>query len=242
MTSAVHRGNRLSELTLRPTSDVFFNNQPLRRAALLLIISSLLACNAFARSITIFNTGESNGVAMPVGQMDPHYSLISAPPTVPLTAITTLTIPPWTPNTATADWISPGASGYINWPVGLYDYRTTFSLAGLIPNTAQLSGMWASDNDACIFLNGMNTGVCTPFQGFGALAAFSITSGFRPGINTLDLMVDNGGAGLATGTIVEISGTANPTVPEPSSLALLGTGIAACLQFRRSRSKQQQGQ
>ncbi len=225
--------NWLLSPSARLTCAVPFTYHRLRFAALLVALYSVIVCNAFAGSITIFNTGENNGVALALGQLDPHYTLVSAPQGVPLTAMATLPSPSWTPNTATADWISPGNSHTIFWPVGTYDYRTIFSLAGFNPTTAQLAGLWASDNNGCIFLNGANTNICTPYQGFGALAAFSITSGFVPGINTLDLMVFNGG--LSTGTIVEIHGTANPTTPEPSSLLLLVSGLLGGLGVIRRR-------
>jgi hypothetical protein len=190
--------------------------------------SFVFAGTALADQIAVSNTGETTpgGPALPVGILDPHYSLISAPATVPLTAITTSPNPAWTANTPTADWISPGASGDTGWPVGNYDYQTTFSLAGLVPSTAQLSGKWTSDNDGCLFLDGTNTGSCTSFANFGSFISFSITSGFNAGVNTLDFVIDNGGG--PTGVIAEVSGSASPissVVPEPSSLTLMGSGL-----------------
>ena len=72
-------------------------------------------------------------MALPVGVLDPHYSLISAPPGVPLTAITTSPNGAWVPNTPHGGLDKPwqGRGGTV-WPVGTYDYQTTFSLAGLI--------------------------------------------------------------------------------------------------------------
>jgi PEP-CTERM motif len=211
-----------------------------------LLLGSAAACTAFGDSIVVFNTGESGGAAQPVGQTDTHYSLVSAPATVPLTAITTSPNSAWRANTATADWISPGSSGNTNWPVGNYDYQTTFDLSGSNPSTAELSGLWASDNNGCIFLNGATTGDCTGFAAFGSLTAFSITSGFVAGVNTLDFIVTNGGG--PSGVIAEVSGTASSAsgvttpsgVPEPSSLLMVGVsliGVGGLLRRKLNRRR-----
>jgi hypothetical protein len=86
---------------------------------LLVVLGLCMSQPAFGNSIVIFNTGESpGGTALPVGQVDPHYSLISAPSGVPLTAITTSPNAAWTPNTGSADWIGPTGSGNLSSPVG----------------------------------------------------------------------------------------------------------------------------
>ena len=224
-----------------------FNNGRKRMTRLFVIktifVGLAFGSSAFGNSIIIPNTGEgTGGTALLVGTTDSNYSLISAPSGVPLTAIATTPNGSWTVNTSTADWISPGSSGNTSWPVGNYDYQTTFSLTGLNPATAELSGKWAADNNACIFLNGASTGQCVGFASFGALTPFSITSGFDAGLNTLDFVVTNGGG--PSGVIAEVSGTAavigTSAVPEPSSLmlvcaALLSLGVAARLRqaYRR---------
>jgi hypothetical protein len=205
------------------------------RLAMFVLVSGLMwAPNAFGDSIAVFNTGESSsGPALATGQADPHYSLISAPAGVPLTAITTAPNAVWTANTATADWIGTVNGGALSSAVGNYDYQTTFNLTGDIPSTALLSGLWTSDNQGCIFLNGTNTGDCTGGAAFGSLQSFSITSGFISGANTLDFVIVNGGG--PTGVIAEFTGatvspSSNPppvgsVVPEPSTLVLVGTSL-----------------
>jgi hypothetical protein len=196
---------------------------------------------AFGDSFTIFNTGvDAGGTPLTAGDADSHYSLISAPATVPLTALSTTRNAAWTANTSTATWISPGSSGGTSWPIGDYDYRTTFSLAGLDPSTAELSGDWTSDNNACISLNGVTTAICSSFGGFGSAASFAILTGFQAGTNTLDFIVTNGGG--PTGVFVDsLVGTASPVsseTPEPSSILLFGTGalgLAGLLRRRAAR-------
>lgn len=213
-----------------------------RFTTLVLFCCSVMVCTALGDSITVFNTGEGlGGTALPIGEIDPNYILISAPLGVPLTAITTTPNAVWTINTATADWLTPSGSANISYPLGNYNYQTTFDLAGLNPSTAELSGSWTSDNNGCIYLNGVNTGNCTTFQDFGSLIPFSITSGFQAGVNTLDFVVTNG-IGTSTnptGVIAEVSGTASPisAVPEPSYLWLIGTGLLAALYIPRQHQR-----
>ena len=196
------------------------------------------ASSAFGSAITIYNTGQSTGgTALTAGTADTHYTLISAPAGVPLTAIATAANPAWTPDTASTDWISPGASGNTGWAAGTYDYQTTFSLTGLNAATAQLAGLWSADNTACIYLNGANTGDCLGSSAYGTLTNFSITSGFIAGINKLDFVVVNGDG--PTGVYAQVSGTASASaVPEPSSWALALSGVAGAglLLFRKRDS------
>jgi PEP-CTERM motif len=200
-----------------------------RFATFVLVCGLMWASNAFGDSITIFNTGESSGgPALASGQTDSHYSLISAPAGVPLTAIATAPNAAWTANTATADWIGTVSGGALSSAVGTYDYQTKFDLTGDNPSTALLSGLWTSDNQGCIFLNGTNTGDCTGETAFGSLQSFSISTGFTSGINTIDFIIDNGGG--PTGVIAEVSGTVSSgsvgsAVPEPSTFALVGTSL-----------------
>jgi hypothetical protein len=70
-----------------------------------------------------------------------------------------------------------------------------------------LSGFFATDNSGYIQLNGVTVGPAS--STFSSSTAFSLTSGFKPGINTIDFFVTNapGGSLNPTGLIVELSGT-----------------------------------
>jgi hypothetical protein len=125
-------------------------------------------------------------------------------------------------------------------PQAIYVYRTTFNLAGLDPNTASISGRWSIDdygND--IYLNGVRTAVPSA-QAFGQhefFVPFTISSGFRSGLNTLDFYVFNGGG--PTGLRVEFDPVANsPTSPStsvPEPFTIIGTliGGTAALRLRK---------
>ena len=205
--------------------------------------------------LNLCNTGQAAGCvgALAEGSVDPNYVLFAAPaPFTPGTSKVVSTVgfpfPPWIANDADSQWIGPTAATTADsdGPVGDYTYRTTFSLAGLDPSTASISGFWSTDNAGLdILINGVSTGQSIPtIFAFMALSPFSITSGFIPGVNTLDFVLNNEGGptGLRVDSIV---GTASATpppravtpVPEPTSLLLFGSGLAGIAAFRHRRRR-----
>ena len=156
----------------------------------------------------LFPTGVDDSVTgLPSGAPDPHYAILDP-------AQDAITIDPgsgsWIRNTTHDRWVWQMANGT---PVNVTrTFRITFSLAGLIPSTASISGTWASDNlGVGIALNGHDLGMPTTNQ-FRAFTPFTIPAGtpqFVPGINTLDFTVTDQGlvAGLLVGSL---SGTAEP--------------------------------
>ena len=78
-------------------------------------------------------------------------------------------------------------------------------------------------------------------ENFSTLTPFVIDSGFQDGINTLDFVVED--VGYIAALRAELSGTADliepvvggvtTEVPEPSTLLLLGAGLAAIGARRR---------
>ena len=138
------------------------------------------------------------------------------------------------PNDTGSQWISETAEGRETYMTRTY--QTTFDLTGFDHTSASITGWWAVDNFGDdLLINGISTGYTLPdylYSNFQTQHALTITSGFQPGINTLEFVVSD--VGVRTGLRTYLTGTANPTVvagvttvPEPSSLLLLSMGLAA---------------
>ncbi|HEX3765698.1 MAG TPA: kelch repeat-containing protein [Kofleriaceae bacterium] len=177
------------------------------------VLASAELCNPGALPTIpgLFSTGvDANGVALPSDADDPHYQnlALSKPARVIHPAFST-----WIPDTSGYRWVWDTAQGL---PANVArSFRLTFSLDGLDPATAAITGQWASDNlGVNIVLNGHDIGMPTTSQ-FTAFTPFFIPAGtpfFVAGTNTLDFnVVDQGSvAGLLVGPI---AGTALPAAP-----------------------------
>ena len=143
----------------------------------------------------------------------------------------------------------------VNANMGLYTFRTTFTIPEAFAS-AQITGLWAADNyggqvpdfedntpDVNLITNyiRLNGNVITPglLQYDFTARAFTISSGFVQGLNTLEFNVSNTIGDFAPnpiGTQIVFT-SAVYAVPEPpvSILAMSGLGIAGVCQWRRRK-------
>jgi hypothetical protein len=136
-----------------------------------------------------------------------------------------------------SDGVFISASSGGGYSVNPNNYTLTFDLTGLQAKTATISGNFAADNYASVYLNGTLIAAqpaATIFENFQQLTSFSANSGFLAGINTLRFEVTDTGPPSAL-LVSGITGSAL-AVPEPAEWALLIGGFAfAGLAARRRR-------
>ena len=207
---------------------------PLRRVAPVSALNFVFAIIAGAAPIPgLYNSGVDNaGVPLANNVLEQHFRLVqsadaSAPGPNAFVVNDTLfpiVAGPWLATSTSSKWIGPmGNQSTGNLP-GDYIYRITFDLTGLEPATAAITGRWSSDNTGnAVLINGVATGLTFGGDFSTYSPTFTINSGFVAGQNTLDFVVNNAGTGAnPTAFRVELSGTANSTVPPgtpPSILA-----------------------
>lgn len=138
----------------------------------------------------------------------------------------------WAPGRVHSNWVANGASKWIGPKnasgqamdaCGNYWYETRFSLGGRAANSALLSGRFASDNGAGIYLNGESIASNSAERAFETFQDFSYAgSGFLPGENTLRFEVENpcGFGNSPTGLNAEILVTAIEVPTTVSNLVL----------------------
>ncbi len=167
----------------------------------------------------LFSTGlDAAGAPVADGGSDAHYILsYGAQGTVGAPAVVTLNHSAWLANDASSKWISVVNPGTTSINGGGYGYKTTFSLAGFILSTVQISYSVAIDNAMTnVFFNGVALG--STYAGFAAYSSpFTLTSGFLADTNTLEFGTENQGAGPgAFRAVVTSSGlSANTNSPLP---------------------------
>ena len=150
----------------------------------------------------LFGTGvDEAGAPLDDLAVDAHYRIIDNADGDPIDAIVhdSSVFPivggPWLANSETSKWIGPRGDTEES-AGGDYTYRISFDLKGLDASTAFIEGSWSTDNAGLdILLNGASLGLTNPAQ-FGNLTAFAIADApFISGMNTLDFVLNNAGAG-----------------------------------------------
>ncbi len=199
---------------------------------------------------TLFGTGvaannaNGNPVAfLSIGGIDSHYTIL--PPSSTTIEPAYAAQPNWlwiggtlvNGSTPQSEWIAPQVNEENNDPGGDFIYQTAFNLTGFDPSTAAIRGTAFVDNalDDVVLNNSTQTGFLGGSFEPGDSISFSFTGGFVPGINILDFTVNNSNPS-PSGLNVAMTGTAS--IPEPSSLSLLGfASIGLLLSHRHSGRK-----
>lgn len=210
-----------------------------KKLLLACVMSSAALLGAQADNITIHNTGvDSTDALVSIGSATAFWSLSAQPSGAGYAAGSNpfrYHHPAYAADLGNAAWVSPAASG-IAGAGGFYTYSLAIDLTGLDPATASITGRFSTDNNGSIGLNG-GTAASLTFAEFGSLHAFSLTSGFHAGINTIDVSVNNGGDPTAF-LVVFDSATARRWVGVPdtdSTLMLVACAGVPLLAWSRRR-------
>ncbi|MFI6324323.1 carboxypeptidase regulatory-like domain-containing protein [Nonomuraea sp. NPDC050556] len=150
----------------------------------------------------VFNTGvDQNRAILPGGAADPHWQVVGGPGiTSPRAAVVVTNPHPsgqyYTPTDSAWIWVTADGSGPINQS---FTFRLEFDLTSVSTMT-RISGGWGCDNFGSIKLNNLTpagTGITSvageALGNFNMMSFFTITSPFKVGRNTLEVVVTDVG-------------------------------------------------
>ena len=203
-------------------------------AALVVLVPTLASAQSAVTGL--YNTGvDASGTKLGVGVADPHYTVVQNGGAAAFTVNNGAYA-----QTANSNYIWQTAGSAPEFAT--LTFRTTFTLAaGMDPLTAMITGMWSTDNLGLdILVNGVSSGMTSPT--FTVFTPFTLASGFMAGTNTIDFVVQNQG-GPGGLNVTDLQGTAralgpSTTVPEPATIVLMGSGLAALGFFGARRRTQ----
>ena len=207
------------------------------RHALLLTALLSTASLAQAATLAVHNTGVDAGdTVVAMGDATSFWTLAAQPASAGLTLGANpvrFKHPSYFADTATSAWVAGSTNGVDN-VVGAFAYELTVDLTGFDPDSAVISGIFGTDNDGSIALNGNAPAATTAFAGFGAPTAFTFSDGFVAGLNTITVAFNNGGG--PTAFHVQFSSATASPVPLPGALGLLAGGVTCLGVLRRRRA------
>jgi len=207
----------------------------IRSAVFVAGLAILPSVSKAADNIVVYNTGvDASGQALPGGSSDPHWTDTY---TAGSAAVISELYPGWTPDSTSSAWIGVYDSGTYEPPTP-YTFSETFSLAGLDPLTAQLSGTEWGDDYGTFELNGHlidNFGENWTGNPWSVNDIGADSGWFNSGANTLTFTM-NSSDNFYDGVRLEVAGTADPLgVPDANSSAyLLGIALAGIGAIRRA--------
>lgn len=202
----------------------------------LALAAAVLCAPALAANPGPFGTGlDAGGAPLAQDAVDPHYEIVGSAVFGPA-AFAKLSGAPidngaWINDSTASTWLVPALDFFFVDQPGLTDsitYRTTFDLSAFSAPAWRIDGRWAADDSGLtIRLNGaVVPGV--PVAQADRWAAFSITSGILPGLNTLEFTTFS--TVSPTGLRVEMTTT---PVPEPTTWLLMAAGLGIVALRRR---------
>jgi hypothetical protein len=178
----------------------------------------------------LFSTGvNEQGQALSGGALDPHWTVtLSADPLAqgPQAFHITTRYVDWVQNTPRSAWIAHTNQPSNTTPQGLYRFTTFFDLTGYDETTAVIVSRFTSDDSLLsVRLNDEEVWPVGTTTNYRQWTYFTFSTGFRPGVNRLDFLVNNGLAQVGLifevleGTRVCPSATSPPFIDRhPSSL------------------------